>query len=609
MKERKPRRAGSLSPRKTEERRQSWERRLPERRFAPDEFIFREGDRAQLGYVVASGKISICKMVEGQYVELAEKSEGELFGEMALIDKGVRSAAAKAKEDTVLKEVDTQALMAYMSRSPQTAQELMQRLVSYARGANEAIDAGVLNTPPEDDKPENENSATEHLSMMERLAKSGTDNEEIINDFQNPEEALLSRRLPNSIRMVFLTIFLLVVAFIGWASLSVIDVTLSVQGKISTSTPMIAVQSADNSVVKEVMVSVGKLVKKGDVLATLDPTINDADYKQKNTEYHLLEQEIKRLDLEKSGEALAASTQLDSSLHQDIFRSRWYEHEARLSSLDLAVKRAESLLAVEKGRLLDSRLSLEESQFKYATQKRLVAENIVHKKALKEALFVVRRSKNEVDKGVISLQVSETDLNVAQQEKQSYLSGRMKQLDEEFSTASQRKDALHEEIVKIQHRRKNVEILAPVDGIVLEAERLYSGAIVSPADVVAKLVPTNVPLTINMDVDPKEISKVIVGQDVSIKLSALPYQKHGDISAKISYISEDTVEKSVNGESGTYFRAKAEIESNNLTDLPKGFRLMPGIQVQGDVKTGKRRIITYFIYPIIRTLDTSFVEP
>ena len=601
----------SMKARKKEDRRQSWDRRLPERRLAPDEFVFREGERAEFGYVVASGKISICKQIEGQYVELAEIVEGEMFGEMALIDKGVRSAAAQAKEDTVLREVDTQALMLYMSRSPQTAQDLMQRLVSYARGANEALDRGVLNASMASAPDENQesNSASTHLSNMESLSQESADNEEIINDFQNPEEALLKRRLPRSMRMVFLTIFLLVVSLLTWASFSVIDVTLAVQGKLSTSTPLISVQSGDSSVVKEAKVKLGQEVKKGDVLATLDPTINDADFKQKNDEYTQLGQELQRLRLERDNAPDSAYTQLNSLLHQDIFRSRWSEYRARIASLELAISRAQSMYSVEEGRLVDSKLALEEARFKYATQKRLVAENIVHSKALKEALFVVRRSQNEVDKGQVSLKIADTDLKVAVQEKESYLSTRFKQLDEEFSSASQRYDGLHEELIKIQHRRKNVHILAPVDGIILEAERLYSGARVAPGDVVAKLVPTNVPLTVNLDVDPRSISNIVVGQDVSVKLSALPYQKHSDLSATVSYISEDTVATSVNGESGTYFRVKAKIESNNLVDLPQGFRLIPGIQVQGDVKTGKRRLITYFLYPIIRTLDTSFVEP
>lgn len=138
---------------------------------------------------------------------------------------------------------------------------------------------------------------------------------------------------------------------------------------------------------------------------------------------------------------------------------------------------------------------------------------------------------------------------------------------------------------------------------------MFVGAIVSTGQVVTTLVPTNVPLTVEMDIDPKSISNLKLGNEVSIKLSALPYQKHGDLSGKITFVSEDTVDKSITGEAGTFYRARADITANNLVDLPPDFNLVPGMQLNGDVRVGKRRMITYFLYPIIRTLDTSFQEP
>jgi len=173
----------------------------------------------------------------------------------------------------------------------------------------------------------------------------------------------------------------------------------------------------------------------------------------------------------------------------------------------------------------------------------------------------------------------------------------------------QKAHALHEDLIKLKHKRENLHIIAPVTGVVLELEKLFVTAIVSSGDIVATLVPTNVPLTVEMDIEPQSISNVAVGNEVSVKLTALPYQKHGDLSATISYMSEDTVNTSINGESGVFFRARARIESNNLRKLPAEFRLIPGIQVSADIRTGKRRLITYFLYPVIRTIETSFVEP
>ena len=48
---------------------------------------------------------------------------------------------------------------------------------------------------------------------------------------------------------------------------------------------------------------------------------------------------------------------------------------------------------------------------------------------------------------------------------------------------------------------------------------------------------------------------------------------------------------------------------NELKDIPPGFNLMPGMKVSGKFRVGQRRLITYFIYPLIRTLGNSFAEP
>ena len=54
---------------------------------------------------------------------------------------------------------------------------------------------------------------------------------------------------------------------------------------------------------------------------------------------------------------------------------------------------------------------------------------------------------------------------------------------------------------------------------------------------------------------------------------------------------------------------KEDVIEQNLKDIPPGFNLMPGMKVSGKFRVGKRKLITYFIYPLIRTLGNSFAEP
>ena len=194
-------------------------------------------------------------------------------------------------------------------------------------------------------------------------------------------------------------------------------------------------------------------------------------------------------------------------------------------------------------------------------------------------------------------------------DRKSFLNGWFKQINEELSGAVTQRDTKREELIKMEHQRANIQVIAPADGVVLELEDIFVGAIISSGQAVMTLVPVDVPLTIEMDIEPKDISNIVIGNTVSAKLSALPFQKHGDLTAKVSFVSEDTVDQSINGESGSFYRARADIVSNNLQKVPDNFRLVPGMQLNGDIRVAKRRVITYFLYPVIKTIETSFTEP
>jgi HlyD family secretion protein len=168
---------------------------------------------------------------------------------------------------------------------------------------------------------------------------------------------------------------------------------------------------------------------------------------------------------------------------------------------------------------------------------------------------------------------------------------------------------MKEDLVKLRRRKENVKILAPADGVVMEMQNLFVGALVREGDTLMSLVPSNVPLTVELDIDPKNIGNLMLGAKVSVKLDALPYQKHGEIKGEISFISKDTVDTGLDGQQGTFYRARSTMGSIELRDLPGNFSLVPGMLLNGDIRAGRRRLITYFLYPIMRTIKTSFTEP
>ncbi|RCX30295.1 EAL domain-containing protein [Thioalbus denitrificans] len=68
--------------------------------FRSGSIIFREGEPGTAAYIIEKGMVEIAALQRGERRVMALLTEGEIFGEMALIDDGLRSATATAVQDT-----------------------------------------------------------------------------------------------------------------------------------------------------------------------------------------------------------------------------------------------------------------------------------------------------------------------------------------------------------------------------------------------------------------------------------------------------------------------------------------------------------------------------
>jgi CRP/FNR family transcriptional regulator, cyclic AMP receptor protein len=107
----------------------------PVRSFKAGDTIFREGDAAEELFVVKTGKVEI-RLGNRLLETLPERS---IFGEMALIDHGPRSATAVAATDATLVPVDEKQFLLMVSRTPYFALNVMRVLVRRLRASNTVI--------------------------------------------------------------------------------------------------------------------------------------------------------------------------------------------------------------------------------------------------------------------------------------------------------------------------------------------------------------------------------------------------------------------------------------------------------------------------------------
>jgi CRP-like cAMP-binding protein len=103
--------------------------------FEANQIIFQEGDPATCMYAVVAGEVDL--FVKDQLVETVPV--GGIFGEMALIDPGNRSAVARARTDCRIVPINQKRFLFLVEETPNFALKVMQVLVARLRAMNELV--------------------------------------------------------------------------------------------------------------------------------------------------------------------------------------------------------------------------------------------------------------------------------------------------------------------------------------------------------------------------------------------------------------------------------------------------------------------------------------
>ena len=566
-----------------------------ERTLTGGEYLFREGESADYGYVVKSGQIEIIKSgIDGEIV-LAELGPGSLFGEMALIDGNPRSASARAQLDSSVNEIRSDTFNQYIRDNPEAAVRLMKTLAGQIRSGNKELshvgnDAGIGG----------------QFDEIEDLDVGHSDSE--IED----TDAIYDR--PPS-RLVIYSSFLILALFIGtllFTSFISIDTTISARGKFTTKTPNILVQSTANSVVKKLFVERGEMIQKGQLIALLDDTIAKAQLVRNTEKSKVVEGRLTRLRLENKvlnfGGSSEENPELDA-LNRDILAKRLLEYRSRLRSfaskrnkLNQEIDSAEKTVEIVKQQqILKERLEgVQKGLFERKTGSLL--------KYLTAVDATLRAKQGSLSAGN-NFKRSKSELNSIKADEKAFIAQWSSTLAETIAADEEARMELIQENVMVLQEVGNIEVRSPATGIILDLPRVAAGSIVKEGDEILTLVQINQPLSLEVDIDPRDISDTKVGMSVSVKLDALPFQKFGDLKGELAFLSQDTFTESLSGEKGAFYRARVEIASDQLQNLPPEFQLTQGMLASADILAGKRNLITYFTFPITRAFEDAFREP
>lgn len=399
-----------------------------------------------------------------------------------------------------------------------------------------------------------------------------------------------------------------------WAVFGRIDIVASAQGRIVAGDRTKTIQAFETATVRAIHVSDGQAVRAGDVLIDLDTTTTRADQGRVRSDLMSAQMQVVRAEALLRGmerreiPRVVRPDGVDESRFHEAERqvhSQYGEIVARVARIDadIARREAEFRSTQETVRKIERTLPI-------ARQR---AEDL---KALAEDQYAPRHSYLEREQVRIELEADlatqrsrlkeiEASLHEARQQRVEVIEGSRRASLDSLSEGKQKVDALSQELIKADSRDKLMQLRAPVDGVVQQLAIHTVGGVVTPAQPLMVVVPSDDQIEVEAFVENKDIGFVQPGQDVEIKIETFLYTKYGTVHAQVASVSHDAINDE---KRGLIYSARIRIARATMNVDGVNVRLSPGMAVTAEIKTGKRRVIEYFLSPLVQVTSESMRE-
>jgi adhesin transport system membrane fusion protein len=134
------------------------------------------------------------------------------------------------------------------------------------------------------------------------------------------------------------------------------------------------------------------------------------------------------------------------------------------------------------------------------------------------------------------------------------------------------------------------------------------GGVLKPGDEILEILPTESNLIIEAKIKPADMTNIVVGLPVSVKLDNYDYSIFGVLHGKVTYVSADTLSEDTKAGPSVYYRVKAIIQGDTLNKRSSEINVRPGMTATVDIKTGNRSVLSILMKPIVKTLNESLGE-
>jgi hemolysin D len=450
-----------------------------------------------------------------------------------------------------------------------------------------------------------------------------------------PAALELQESPPNPlVRWLAWVLIALFVLTLIWACIGKVDVVSSAEGKIIPSSRVKQIQPLTKGFVKAIHVKEGQFVNQGDALIELDRTITAADQSRMQQELHNASLNLagaealqaflvstsnpkitgdKKLSLQPSVatdiqlkvHTAIKPTETEILLHQQKTWEQWQQYQAQLSSLHSGLQKVQS----EKIGNQETIKKLQQT-LPMITKRAQALESLYAKNMASEAEYLeLEQQRIERVQDLAAQQQMQQQLNAAINEAQQQINAlkadTLGKLLTQIADSRNQIATISEELVKVTDMNDKQILYAPVSGYVQQLAINTIGGIVTEAQQLMIIVPEEESLEVQVMLGNQDIGFVQKNMAAEIKVHTFPFTKYGLIDATVTHISDDAI---IDEKLGLVYTMHLKMHKSTIRVEAKDVKLIPGMAVTAEVKTTQRRVIEYFLSPLLRYKQESIRE-
>ena len=465
---------------------------------------------------------------------------------------------------------------------------------------------------------------------------------------------------PPKARLVAWLIIVFFLVAVLWMTLGKLDIVVAAPGKIIPDSRIKVAQAAAGGVVSRILVRDGARVSAGELLFELDNTAAAADLAVVEDAMHSAMLEREMTFLLASGQVPAAGLFVPDvpaarvERQRELMRVLNRERQEREAQIQREIDALRSERRLERQGALDAEERLERERELSRVHEDAQALQVEKLKALVPlveeeheslrilhedevvSLFRLRQAEEklialraDLEQGWQALRsmpaaavrevawkhtaqshrdrLSSLDARLAAREQSLVLarSEFVRQMYDRHEQAQQEVARLRHELSKLRQQRARHRVVAPLSGVVQQLAVHTQGAVVQEGQALLVIVPERPVLEIEAMVENKDIGFLSEGQQVQVKIDAFSYTKYGLVGGEVAHLSPDAINDE---QRGLVYLARVRLENDSIVVEGEEKRLTSGMSVVVEIKTGERRVIEYFLAPLLRHGNESLGE-